>query len=90
MKTWPIREIGLLPLLFRLLRDPCAANGPATSVILAKKCRKRALVEGSIAAQGSRLIPARPMARSPAFKPVKVPETTNRPGGIGREGSIEE
>ena len=33
--------------------DPCAANGPATPVILAEKYRKCAFVDGSIAVQGS-------------------------------------
>ena len=32
------------------------------------------------------LIPARPMARSPAMKPAEVPETKNQPGVIGRAG----
>ena len=31
-------------------------------------------------------IPARPMARSRAMRPVEVPETTNQPGRIGRAG----
>ena len=34
----------------------------------------------------ARLTPARPMAPSPAMKPVEVPETTNQPGGMGRAG----
>ena len=32
------------------------------------------------------LIPARPMARSPAMKPAEVPETTKHPSVIGRAG----
>ena len=30
--------------------------------------------------------PSRPLARSPAMKPVEGPETTNQPGGIGPAG----
>ena len=65
-------------------------------------CRRRSCANGccctrplkrpsyDLPSNAALLIPARPMARSPAMKLVEVPETTNQPGGIGRAGSNSE